>query len=198
MRKDGSLTRQSVIDKSLQIFSVKGYYNASINDILEATGLTNGGFYGHFASKEELWLAAYDKAVGIWKGIVFKGVREIDDPIERILKTIGNDLRDYIGREVFAGGCFFFNNLVELSGQSSTLSRRVLQGFQDFSLLLASWLAEAQRKNMLRPGLDHKAIADFLLVSMNGAAALYAASRDPLILDETLDQLRSYLYHLKA
>ncbi|MGE5699544.1 MAG: TetR/AcrR family transcriptional regulator [Deltaproteobacteria bacterium] len=198
MSNKGSLTRQSVIDKSLQIFSVKGYYNASINDILEATGLTKGGFYGHFASKEELWTAAYDKAVEIWKGIVFKGIREIEDPIERLAKTIENDLLDYIGSGVFDGGCFFFNNLVELSGQSAPLSGRILRGLEDFSRLLASWLAEAERKGMLKPGLDLKGIADFLVVSVNGAAALYSASRDPRILRETVMQLGSYLDHLKA
>jgi len=198
MRKNGNLTRQNVIDKSLQIFSVKGYYNASINDILDATGLTKGGFYGHFASKEDLWIAAYGKAVEIWKGIVFKGVREIVDPIERIARTVENDLKDYIGSEVFAGGCFFFNNLVELSGQSPMLSRRVLRGFEDFSRLLASWLSEADRKGMLRPGLDLEGIADFVVISINGAAALYSANRDPRTLRGTIQQLRLYLNHLKA
>lgn len=198
MKKDGSATRQSVIDKSLQIFSVKGFYNASINDILDATGLTKGGFYGHFASKEDLWIAAYEQAVKTWKGIVFRGVRDVADPIERIMKTIENDLRDYIGLEVFAGGCFFFNSLVELSGQSSSLSSRVLRGFEDFSRLLASWLEEADGKGLLRPGLDLKAVADFLVTSINGAAALYAAARDPRILRQTVQQLRLYLDHLKA
>jgi AcrR family transcriptional regulator len=198
MRKNGTLTRQNVIGKSLQIFSVKGYHNASISDILDATGLTKGGFYGHFASKEELWIAAYEKAVEIWKGIVFKGVRKIADPIERIEKTIENDLRDYIGAEVFAGGCFFFNNLVELSGQSPRLSARILRGFEDYSRLLASWLAEADRKGMLRSGLDLQGIADFVVISINGAAALYSAGRDPRILRETVRQLRSYLDCLKA
>jgi AcrR family transcriptional regulator len=198
MRKNGSLTRRNVIEKSLQIFSVKGYFHTSVNDILAATRLTKGGFYGHFASKEELWIAAYEKAVEIWQGIVFKGVREIADPIERTVKTIENDLRDYIGSEVFAGGCFFFNNLVELSDQSLSLSSRVLGGFEDFSRLLASWLAEADRKGMLRPGLDVREIADFIVVSINGAAALYSARRDPRILRQTVQQLRSYLDHLKA
>jgi AcrR family transcriptional regulator len=198
MRKNGSLTRRNVIEKSLQIFSVKGYYNASINDILEATGLTKGGFYGHFASKEDLWSAAYDNAVETWKGIVFRGVRETADPIERITRTIENDLEDYIGSDVFAGGCFFFNSLVELSGQSPSLAGRVLRGFEEFSRLLASWLSEADRKGLLRPGLDLKGIADFLVISINGAAALYSASRDPRVLRETVRQLQSYLDHLKG
>jgi AcrR family transcriptional regulator len=76
MRKDGRETRQNIIEKSLQIFSVKGYYNTSISDIMAATGLTKGGLYSHFDSKEALWNAAYERAVEIWKGIVFKRVAD--------------------------------------------------------------------------------------------------------------------------
>ncbi|MBF8258726.1 MAG: hypothetical protein HW377_1100 [Actinobacteria bacterium] len=94
MRKDGIKTREQIIEEALQIFSVKGYFNTSINDILAATGLTKGGLYGHFASKEELWGAAYERAVGIWKEIVFSGVREIADPIERIGKVVVQILED--------------------------------------------------------------------------------------------------------
>src|SRR5512136_946643 len=89
-RKDGSRTRDQIIDEALQIFSVKGYYNTSISDILAATGLTKGGLYGHFASKEELWGAAYERAVAIWRGIVFKGAREVADPVARIEKVVEN------------------------------------------------------------------------------------------------------------
>lgn len=77
-----------------------------------------GGLYSHFDSKEALWNAAYERAVEIWREIVFKGVRKVSDPLDRIAKTIENDLRDYCCGEVFEGGCFFFNMLVELSGQS--------------------------------------------------------------------------------
>ena len=63
MQNKGVQTRQRIVSKSLQLFSVKGYYHTSVNDILDATGLTKGGLYGHFASKEDIWYAAYDAAV---------------------------------------------------------------------------------------------------------------------------------------
>ncbi len=198
MRKDGSRTREQIIDEALQIFSVKGFYNTSINDILAATGLTKGGLYGHFASKEELWGAAYERAVEIWKGIVFKGVRKIEDPVARIEKVVENDLFVYCGGEVFAGGCFFFNMLVELSGQSETMSRRIRAGFMEFAALLSSWLEEADRKGMLRKGLNRGEVADFIVIAINGATALYTSSRDRRFLKETSGQLRAYLRQMRA
>ncbi len=198
MRKDGRETRHNVIEKSLQIFSVKGYYNTSISDIMAATGLTKGGLYAHFDSKEALWNAAYERAVEIWKGIVFKGVRKVSDPLDRIAKTIENDLRDYCCGEVFEGGCFFFNSLVELSGQSPAMSGRIVEGFMQFANLLASWLEEAKAEGKLKPGVRSKEVADFIVISINGAAALYVATRDGRFPRACERQLHSYIQALRA
>jgi AcrR family transcriptional regulator len=198
MRKDGRETRHNVIEKSLQIFSVKGYYNTSISDIMATTGLTKGGLYSHFDSKEAIWNAAYERAVEIWREIVFKGVRKISDPLDRIAKTIENDLRDYCCGEVFEGGCFFFNSLVELSGQYSTMSGRIVEGFMQFAKLLASWLEEAKADGKLKSGVKIKEVADFIVLSINGAAALYVATRDSRFPRACERLLHSYLQSLRA
>lgn len=197
MANKGTQTRRNIIEKSLQLFSVKGYFNTSINDIQEATGLTKGGLYGHFKSKEDIWYAVYEEAVMIWRAIVFKDARDVPNPVERIEKTIENDLRDYLGAGVFEGGCFFLNSLVELSGQSGTMSRHILRGFVRFSKLLQAWLKEADQKGMLKDGLNFREIANFLVISMNGASALYTASRDPSIWKQTITQLSFYIDQLR-
>lgn len=197
MANKGIQTRRNIIGKSLQLFSVKGYYNTSISEILDATGLTKGGLYGHFASKEDIWYAVYDEAVSIWKNIVFKGIRNNSDPLKRIEKFIENDIEDYLGSDVFDGGCFFLNMLVELSGQSAPMSKQILRGFVRLSGLLRSWLQEAQGKSLLQANLDLKEIANFIVITLNGAAALYISSRDRSILDQTVRQLRFYINQLK-
>ena len=197
METKGSRTRRNIIEKSLQLFSVKGYYNTSVSDILDATGLTKGGLYGHFVSKEDIWYAVYDEAVNIWKGIVFKGIRNNSDPLKRIEKFIENDIKDYLGEDVFDGGCFFLNMLVELSGQSASMSKKILRGFVRLSGLLRSWLQEAHQKGLLQENLDHQEIANFIIISLNGAAALYISSRDHSILEQTIRQLRFYIYQLE-
>lgn len=198
MATKGSRTRHKIITESLQLFSVKGYYNTSVSDILAACGLTKGGLYGHFASKEDIWYAVYDEAVSIWKGIVFNGIRSNSDPLKRIEKFIENDMRNYLGSDVFEGGCFFLNMLVELSGQSASMSKQILRGFVRLSGLLRSWLEEADQNGMLRENLDLKEVANFIIISLNGAAALYISSRDRSILDQTVLQLRFYIQQLKV
>ncbi len=197
MGAKGIQTRQQIVNKSLQLFSVKGYFNTSISDILEATHLTKGGLYGHFLSKEDIWNAVYEEAVKIWRSIVFKDVRKTSDPLKRIEKTIENALRDYLGADVFEGGCFFANMLVELSGQSATMNKQVLRGFIHFSRLFRSWLEEADRKGLVKKGLNFQEIADFIVVSINGAVTLYSAGRDPETWKQTISQLKFYISQLK-
>jgi len=197
MTAKGELTRQNIIEKSMQLFSVKGYYNTSIADIIQATGLTKGGLYGHFANKQEIWYAVYAECARIWKSIVFQEVKDISDPLERLARVIENSMKNYLGGGIFEGGCFMLTSLVDLAGQSAPMSRHVLEGFQKFSALIRRWLEEAAQQGILREGLNPAEIADFILISLNGAAPLYAASQDPAIWRHTLAQLHFYLQSLR-
>jgi len=197
MSAKGELTRRKVIEKSLQLFSVKGYFNTSVSDILQATGLTKGGLYCHFKSKEEVWRAVYEEAVQIWKSVVFNRINTANDPLERIERTIENVLLNYLGREVFVGGCFFVNMLVEMSGQSDSMGRHILKGFVGFSKLFQSWLAEAKRCDLLKPELDYREISNFIVITLNGAATLYMSTRDAAVLQQTSDQLQFYIRQLR-
>lgn len=197
MSAKGELTRRNIIEKSLQLFSVKGYFNTSISDILQATGLTKGGLYCHFKSKEEVWRAVYDDAVEIWRSVVFRDVRSVVDPLERIEHTIKNVLLNYLGKEVFDGGCFFVNMLVELSGQSDTMGRHILKGFVGFSKLFQGWLSEADAAGLLKENLNFREIADFIIITLNGAATLYMSTRENGIPRQAYDQLSFFIGQLR-
>jgi TetR/AcrR family transcriptional regulator, transcriptional repressor for nem operon len=165
---------------------------------LEATHLTKGGLYGHFKSKEDIWYAVYDEAARVWKSIVLKDIGKIDDPLKRIEKTIKNAMRDYLGADVFEGGCFFANMLVELSGQSASMSKQILHGYIRFSRLLRLWLEEADQKGLVKKGLNFKEISNFIVISINGAVTLYSANRDPDIWKQTITQLNFFISQLKT
>lgn len=197
MAGKGEQTRKNITEKALQLFSVKGYFNTSINDILEATHLTKGGLYCHFKSKEEIWRAVYDDAVEIWKTVSFEETRQIKSPLERIEKTIHNVLINYLGKDVFDGGCFFVNMLVEMSGQSVSMGKHILKGFVGFSRLFQAWLAEADDKKLIKPDLAFRDIANFIVITLNGAATLYMSTRDPDILKQTDEQLSFYIRQLR-
>lgn len=139
----------------------------------------------------------YDEAVTIWRGIVFQGVRAVKNPLERVELVIDRIMRDYLAANIFDGGCFFLNMLVEVSGQSESMRRHILRGYVRFSRLMRNWLREAGELGMLKPGLNYRDVASFMVIALNGAFAIYTASRDSEIWRQTIEQLKFYIGQLK-
>ena len=77
------------------------------------------------------------------------------------------------------------------------MSSHVLKGFKAFGELIRLWLEEADHKELLREGLNLDEIATFIVISLNGASPLYAASKDPAVWQHTLAQLHFYIESLK-
>ncbi len=194
----GLKTRQNIIDKSLQLFSVKGFFNTSVNDILKETQLTKGGLYAHFKSKEDIWYAAYERAVDIWKGIIFRSMRDVADPFERLKVLIDRHLGEYIGKNTFRGGGFFLNMLIEFSGQSQSKTDHILEGFERYSRLIESWIEDAKMAGTVRKSINSGEAGSFIVTSFYGTTALYTASKDPLVLQKTINQLHFFIDSLKT
>lgn len=55
-RKDK--TRQRILKSAAHLFNRNGLTETTIDEIMTAAGLTHGGFYRHFASKDELYAEA--------------------------------------------------------------------------------------------------------------------------------------------
>ncbi|SDY86661.1 TetR/AcrR family transcriptional regulator [Thermoactinomyces sp. DSM 45892] len=56
-----SITLRKIKDAGLCLFARHGYHATSIDEIMREAGYTKGAFYGHFKSKEELFLAIMDE-----------------------------------------------------------------------------------------------------------------------------------------
>lgn len=57
-REQTDLNRIAIENVSAKLFREKGFNGVSVSDLMAAAGLTHGGFYGHFSSKDELAAAA--------------------------------------------------------------------------------------------------------------------------------------------
>ena len=52
--KAPAVRRVELIDCAQRLFLLKGYERTTVNDVIEATGLSKGAFYHHFRAKEDL------------------------------------------------------------------------------------------------------------------------------------------------
>jgi TetR/AcrR family transcriptional repressor of nem operon len=53
-RDQAAANREKILEVAGTLFRERGYDGIGVADIMERAGLTHGGFYGHFASKDDL------------------------------------------------------------------------------------------------------------------------------------------------
>ena len=70
----GTETRRRILEVAAEAFADRGYAGTSLSDVLKASGVTKGGFYFHFPSKEALALAALRHKQEQWAGLVMAAV----------------------------------------------------------------------------------------------------------------------------
>jgi AcrR family transcriptional regulator len=70
----GTETRRRILEVAAESFADRGYAGTSLSDVLKASGVTKGGFYFHFPSKEALALAALRHKQEQWAGQVMAAV----------------------------------------------------------------------------------------------------------------------------
>ena len=57
--RKGEATQARILDAAYSLFMEQGYHGTSMRQIVERAGVTTGGVYNHFASKEEIWVAVF-------------------------------------------------------------------------------------------------------------------------------------------
>lgn len=63
-REQMAQNRSRILTEAARLFRDKGFEAVSVAEVMKAAGLTHGGFYGHFRSKDDLIAHAIEHATG--------------------------------------------------------------------------------------------------------------------------------------
>src|SRR5262245_53746989 len=102
----GEKTRQDILLAAVHIASAEGLEGLTIGRLADDLRLSKSGLFAHFGSKEELQLAVIGKARDIFVQEVVEPAYKSERGLVRLLAMMDCWL-DYVGRNVFRGGCFF-------------------------------------------------------------------------------------------
>jgi AcrR family transcriptional regulator len=80
----GSETRRRILEVAAEAFAERGYAGTSLSDVLKASGVTKGGFYFHFPSKEALAVATLRHKQERWAGVVMAAVMRRSRALEQL------------------------------------------------------------------------------------------------------------------
>jgi TetR/AcrR family transcriptional repressor of nem operon len=190
--------KDHIIQESLKLFSLKGFLSTSITDIIQASDTSKGGFYNHFASKEELFHEVLMEAQRIWRERTLAGLNEIPNPIGKIVRILENYRDRYLmdGHQ-FPGGCIFITFSVELDDQRPHLCQEIHKGFLGLKGMLHQLLVDGRENGELIQDVSASAIADLLFSGMLGASVMYGVDKSAETLDHSINTLIEYLERLK-
>ncbi len=170
-------THLRILREAAQLFSVRGYFHTTVDDVMARAGLTKGGFYAHFASKDALVRAVIDHATGLWMSKVAVHVSRYGDPREQ-LRQVLEGYRLYAIERTFEGGCLFVNLAIELDDQDEELRALVEERFAQFRAMVATIVELGKAQSLFRPDTPSEELAGVVVAHLTGTMMQAKVSRD--------------------
>lgn len=174
-REQAERNRATVVDTASRLFRAHGVDGVAIGEVMRQSGLTHGGFYNQFGSKEALaakaCAQALERSAERWRGIVAK-VGEGDAPA-----ALAADYLSERNRMAAETGCA----LVAVGADAARKGGELAEAFRGGLEGLAAVLTEAT-------GNRPQALAQ--LSQMVGAMVLARAVDNPALSEEILAAAR--------
>jgi len=168
-REEAARTRQDAVEAASRLFRERGLESVSVADVMSKLGMTTGGFYRHFESKDALAAEACAAAL--------VGSALARDPTRSLEALVGKYLSK-AHRDNPAEGCPLPALASDMRRQPAKVREAYTDGVRD----------ALKRISQAAPGADAKA----LLAGMVGAVALARAVDDEDLSEAILRDARAF------
>jgi TetR/AcrR family transcriptional repressor of nem operon len=190
--------KEKIVYESMRLFSLKGFLNTSINDIMREAKTSKGGLYNHFKSKDEIFSAVLSEARKLWRDRSLAGLDQIEKPVGKVKKLLENYRDRYLkDTETFPGGCIFVTLSVELDDQNPLFSRELNEGFVRLKAMIRRLLDQGKESGELRAEVNTEAVTEMIFSGMLGASVIYGTAKSSEGLDRCMNSLIDYLEGLR-
>jgi TetR/AcrR family transcriptional repressor of nem operon len=172
-REKAAENRERIVETASRLFREKGFDGVGLDAIMKDAGLTHGGFYGHFASKEDLAAEAVAHAL------------EKSAELQRRYTNIGDFVSNYLSESHYedrANGCA----LAALGGDMARRGEGVRSGAASYVHTQLERLAGLFRGT----AAVRRRRAITTLAGIVGALTLARVVEDPVLSDEILSTAR--------
>jgi len=159
-------TRERIVDEAAKAMRLHGYSGIGVADLMKRAGLTHGGFYAHFSSRDELVAHATDKMFQDSAALLSQYLKEDSDGA-----GLARFINAYLSKTALQNvelAC----PVPSLTGEASRLPLAARERFAAGVARLQSSIAQVLR-NMGKP--DPAALAVSVLAEMVGGMAMARA-----------------------
>ncbi|TXK34654.1 TetR/AcrR family transcriptional regulator [Nonomuraea sp. C10] len=164
---------EAVLDRAAEVFWRHGYEGASMTTLTSAMGINRPSLYATFGSKEQL----FERAFARYRETQLAQVRAaLDQPtayaaIEAFLRSSADGLT----ADDHPLGCLSIQGGLACSPENARISEVLAAGRAANEAAVEERLSRAATEGDLPPGVDHRALARFVMALSEGFA-VHAAS----------------------
>jgi AcrR family transcriptional regulator len=177
-------THERIVETAARAIRRSGYRGAGVAEIMKEAGLTHGGFYAHFESREGMLAEAADQAGA--DGLAALARVAAAAPPNKALEAM---LRAYLSKEHVEGvetGCPIAALGSEMPRQAPRVRRAATRRIKEMIDLVAR-----QSPNWGQPGVHERALVT--LATALGALVLARAVDDPKLSDALREAALNHL-----
>ena len=161
-------TRNAILEAGIKSVLEKGYHECGLAEILKEAGVPKGSFYYYFASKEEFglqliehWLENFSEAEASLDNESLSGLTRVRHFFEARCRLFKRLRRQY--------GTVVGTLYLEMATHNETFRLRVEKLLAAWQERVTACLVQAQQAGEIGADKDPAALAEFCLISWEGA-----------------------------
>ena len=178
----GAATRARLVSAAATVFAESGYNAARISDMVRLAGISQGNFYRHFQSKDEILLAVLEEPLDD-----LRRVSRIPQGDEVVLSQLVASNRAFFA--AYARHRHTFRVLREAAATNPEFSRLWLKIRHGFVERTVHFLERLQAAGQLEPGVNLELLAEGLGSIVEHLAYVHVGLATELPRGELLDEL---------
>ena len=144
-------THERIVDVAARAIRRHGYAGVGVADVMKEAGLTHGGFYAHFDSREALVIEAFgyamDRSVEHWRAIA------AETPPEKRLSTIVDSYVSTVHRDDPGRGCAVPTLGAEIARESAKTRKAFSAKLEQLIDVMAEQILDVPRKTARRQAM---------------------------------------------
>ncbi|MBV2120447.1 MAG: TetR/AcrR family transcriptional regulator [Candidatus Thiodiazotropha sp. (ex Ctena orbiculata)] len=169
---DADKTRQALLEAAYEEIYRNGFQAASLNTILERTGVTKGALYHHFGSKQKLGYAVIEEIISEkldreWLIPIQQPGHPIDVMID-VIQLAGQQITS----QQIDQGCPLNNLAQEMSPIDPGFRQRIDHLYRKWQESIEKILRDGQQGGTVNPSIDPADAALFILASLEGCMGI--------------------------
>ena len=185
--RDKEATRQRLLDAAETVFADKGYHGAAVDDIIQASDSSKGGFYFHFPNKEAIFLALIEALTPKLEAAVDRAIASERDPVAQLDAALRVALETFSRHRRLSKIL-----LVEAVGLGHGFDERLMRAHGRFAAMIQRRLESAIQAGRIAP-LDAETAAWVWFGAINEVVVRWLISGQPERLESAFPALRALL-----